>query len=323
MQQQKRSFPNRHSSASSTLALLRSAATVGAITLALGSALARADDEPALQEPTPAPKLLSKWSIDVDHPDRAIPSEADRNADPIQFGYWLQDLVAKATAAALKGDHATAARLYEALGQAVPDRAVGLSKACDEYEALGDRDKAINACGGALLGDGLRVVDYTHFVGLVLGKPGDLSPRDEGALAKVIDHMREDPAGRELAPDVECQVGTRMSNVAQLEECTAELSARAPNDVKTVTYEWALAVAKGQFDDARAIGERARAAGVPAENLEAMDRMTAARERRRRWERFFAALGGAILLAAIGLGVRFWRRWLVSSGGASTPAAQV
>ena len=73
--------------------------------------------------------------------------------------------------------------------------------------------------------------------------------------------MKEDPAGREAVTDLECQVGARTSNVLQLQGCTRALSARAPNDAKTLTYLWALAVAEGRFEDGRKLAERAKGAG--------------------------------------------------------------
>ena len=106
-----------------------------------------------------------------------IPSEAERNADPLEFGYWIQDVAAKAARASKNGDHLTAARLYGALGKAVPDRAVNFVKMCEEYEALGDLAKAADACGDALLRDGARVSDYSRFVHLMLTKPGSSAPR--------------------------------------------------------------------------------------------------------------------------------------------------
>ena len=283
------------------------------MTLILAPWVARADDKPS-------PKQLSKWPIDLAHPEQGIPTEKERNEDPLQFGYWIQDVAAKAGTAAKLGDHATAVKLYETLAKAVPDRAIGLLKACEEYEALGDLNNAINACGGALLADGLRVSDYTHFVRLMLSKPGDLGEKDQAALAKVVEHMREDPQGRPFAADVECQVGTRTTNVAQLEECTTELAARAPDDAKTLTYQWALAVAKGKFDDARAIGRRAGAAGVPAASVEAMERTASSQETARRWRRFFVAAGAALGLMALGLGVRFRRKLFGMMGSSGAPA---
>jgi hypothetical protein len=246
-------------------------AAAGALSgMLLGAPLAHAEDPP----PTPVHGWLSKWPIDEKDPEKNIPSEKDRNADPLAFGYWLQDVTWKAETYAKRGDHMNAARFYKVLGVAVPDRAVGYTKACDEYEAAGDRAQAIEACGQALLRDGLLVRDYVHFVDLMLAEPGKLDDKQQAALAQVITHMREDPAGRDTVDDVECRVGVRTSNVAQLQECTASLEARAPDDPRTVTYLWAYAIARGDSAAAQGLVARAHTAGVADAQVAAMSKTT-------------------------------------------------
>jgi tetratricopeptide (TPR) repeat protein len=259
---------------------------------------------------------VSKWAVDPQSPEAAIPSEKDRNADPLQFGYWLQDVASLAERASKQGDHATAARLYVALAKAVPDRAVGDVKACAEYEAMGQLDAAIAACGDALLRDGSTVGDYERFVELMLSKPGDLSGKEAAALGQVLVHLREDAAGRGVVDDLECQVGARTSNVAQLHECTAALAAREPDGTKTITYLWALAVAEGRFADAKALEERARAAGVAPESVGRMARAAAVGQSDRVRQRAFLVaalvlLSGALMIAARALLAR--RRSLVTA----------
>ncbi len=246
---------------------------------------------------------LSKWPVNDDDPASSIPSDKDKNADPLQFGYWIQDLVTKAEHASRRGDHAAAARFWAALGVAVPDRAVSFTKACDEYEALGDDDRAIDACGQALLRDGLTVKDYSRFVHLVLAKPGPLNPKETVALGQVLDHMKADQAGRQAANDLECEIGVRTSNLEQLEECTAALSATAPDDPKTISYLWALAVQRGRFDEAKKLIDQAKAKGILTDGIESMERMTAAGvyQRRKRillWVACLTLLAGGVGVSA-------------------------
>ncbi len=252
---------------------------------------------------------LTRFPIDVEHPEKSIPGDRERNADPLQFGYWLQDVTQDAQKAAARGDHVAAARFYEALALAVPDRAIGLVKACEEDEAAGDLDKAIDACGGALLRDGLRVQDYARFVGLVLSRPGALREKDVAALHAVLDHMKSESVGRDAAADLECQVGTRISDASMLQECTGLLAARAPDDARTLTYEWALAVMQHRYSDASSFAARAKAAGVPAESADAMDR--ASRDARRHvWLTRGLSVAGvsAILALAALVGLKRVRR---------------
>jgi tetratricopeptide (TPR) repeat protein len=273
---------------------------VAMVSVAIGSWTRAAAADPR-EDPN---NWLSKIHIDEQHPDSSMPTEAQRNADPLEFGYWLQDIALKGEHASKRGNHAAAARFYEALVKAVPDRSIGYVKACEEYEATGDLEQAINRCGQALLVDGARVSDYTHFVRLVLSKPGKLTDKDAGALAQVLSHMREDPAGQPFVDDLECQVGTRTTNVAELKECTAGLAARAPKDPKTISYEWALAAASGDARAAEALLAQASAAGVAPASIEQMKKETASLRMRSalRTTAFTAAIG--LLLAGIVVAVR-------------------
>jgi tetratricopeptide (TPR) repeat protein len=256
--------------------------------------VARADEQPATG-------WLSRWKIDDDHPENSIPSEKERNAEPLEFGYWLQDVVLKAERATKRGDHAAAVKFYLALAKAVPDQAVSFVKLCEECEALGDIDRATSSCADALLRNGVQVKDYTRFAHLVISKPGRLTDRETAALGQVIQHMKDDPAGREAVYDVECEVGVRTSNLAQLRECTAALAARAPEDKETLTYQWALAIQEGHFDQAEKLIERARSAGV---SVEAMEHTTATDERRHRFAVTLAIVGVVLLLGGAGVAGR-------------------
>lgn len=279
------------------------AATIAVAAFGGGTGIARAQEVSAISATKDVPAIphgqMSKWPVKDDDPASAIPSEAERNADPLQFGYWIQDLIAKANLASKKGDHAQAAKLWEALAIAVPDRSVAFARACDEYEAMHEPDKAIDACGRALLRDGLTVADYTHFIRVVVDKPGPLSAKETAALAQVLDHMKADDASKALVPDLECQVGVRTSNEAQLKECTAALEATAPDDAKTISYEWALAIVQDRFGEARTLVERAKAKGVDGEGLEGMERTTRDSSDRY-WKRVGAwTLAGVLALAAL------------------------
>jgi hypothetical protein len=270
-----------------------------------GSKTALADETApsASAEVLPSSGWLSKWTVDRNHPEAHIPSDKDRNAEPLQFGYWLQDLIWKAEHSAKTGDHAQAVKYYVALATAVPDRAVGFTLACQEYEALGELDHAINACGQGLLRDGVVVKDYIHFVYLVLDKP-QLRPQDMDAIATVLAHMRQDPVGRDAVDDLECEVGVRTSNVAQLRECTAGLLAHGANDPKLLAYQWNLAVQENKFGLARTFIDRAKAKGVPPDKVAQMQKVTSA-HRRWYWIRSVGAfLAFALLLVSVGAAAR-------------------
>jgi tetratricopeptide (TPR) repeat protein len=308
-----RRWPKRRATAA-TLALI-----CAALSSLAGSKTALADEATPPAEATPKRGWLSKWTIDREHPEAHIPSEKDRNGDPLQFGYWIQDLIWKGEHASKAGDHVQAAKFFVALADAVPDRAVGYTLACQEYEALGELDHAISACGQGLLHDGVLVKDYTHFVHLVLAKP-KLGHKETDALATVLAHMHEDPTGRDFVDDLECEVGVRTSNVAQLRECTAALAAKGKYDSKLLSYQWDLAVQESDFRTARELIERAKAAGVPAGRIADMLKATASRERWH-WIRVgLVLLGFALFCSGIGVAARTLRRRRTGSDSGAPPS---
>src|SRR4051794_25678368 len=61
-----------------------------------------------------------------------------------------------------------------------------------------------------------------------------------------------------LAADrLACELAARTRDVPALERCTANLYAAAPRDGKTVEMQWALALARGQGQEARRLVARA------------------------------------------------------------------
>ena len=295
------------------------AGATGAIGLAVGLLFAALPRTAAADPDTAAePGYLSQWTVDDKAPETKIPSEKDRNAAPLEFGYWLQDVALKAEHASRRGNHAAAARFYKALTIAVPERAVGYTKLCSEYEAMGDLDGAVAACGEALQHDGLIVKDYLNYVRLVLAKPGPVSDADVKALGDVVTHMREDPAGRGAADSVECSIATRTSNVAQLEECTNALTLSSPNDPQTVSYQWTLAMNRGRFDEARALIARGQQLGLDDTKVDGMRKATDAAITQQRKRVLLGVLAVALLAGGVWLVVGAIRRRRVV---AAPPAA--
>jgi tetratricopeptide (TPR) repeat protein len=286
------------SSAATVLAALRrrsrrAAAALGVATacaLSLLGAVARAQE--------PVPHFLSSWPVDDEHPEAHIPSERDRNSDPLNFGYWLQDVGLKARLASKRGDHASSVKFYATLVQAVPDRAFGLLMMCDEYQAMGDHDRAVHACGQALLRVGAAEVTE---------------------LGQVLAHMKTDPAGRGAYDHLACEVAVRTKNLTLLDQCTGALALASPDDVQTVSYEFARAMLRGDLDEASRIAARARALAFPPDTVARMEGTVSAA---RRWGqvRAVAALLAALLFTAIAVWVaRSWSRRRRNGGEASPP----
>jgi len=245
---------------------------LAALMLCGGAVIARTTDAAGL---TP---LASAFPIDHANPEASIPSVTARNAKPLEFGYFLQDLVTFAEAAGRAGDHVSEARYYRAFTAAVPDAVAGFSRLCQSLESARQRDDALVACRKALGLGGATLEDHVRFVHLVLAKPGPLGPGEQDDVNAVIAHLRQSPDTRVAASHLQCELGVHLESIPLLAECTATLAAIAPADPKTLTFEWALAVRQGDSARARALIGRARAVGLKGESLARMERATDALE---------------------------------------------
>jgi hypothetical protein len=217
---------------------------------------------------------LSNFEIDDLHPETSIPPVEQQNKNPLEFGYLLQDMLAKAEAATKRGDHMAAARYYAALTKAVPNRAYAYGAACASLASAGQIDKAIGACRQALTREGVTVGNYELFVRLMLSKPGTLTGDERKELDDVVTHLSKQPDVGVVPQQLACEVAVHNHDVPGLEACTAKLAQTAPNDAKTISYQWALAIEKRDGKQARGLIDRARAAGMAKEGLAKMEATT-------------------------------------------------
>jgi tetratricopeptide (TPR) repeat protein len=226
----------------------------------------------------PTTEGLSKWHVDDDDPVKSLPTDEQRDHDPLQFGYHLMDLAEKGGVAAKKGDHRAAIRYYGALAKAVPDRSIAVTKMCASYEALGDWEKAVETCRMALGRPGVTVADSTHFVRLLLSKRTPLNPREIEDASAVVAHLQAEASTRRLASELQCEVGARLEDTTRLEACTVTLAATAPDDPKTLSFQWALALARKDFAQARTVIAHARKTEMPPQGIQQMEAATLAAE---------------------------------------------
>ena len=243
---------------------------------------------------------LSDFKVNDEDPEANIPGPDEATKAPLQYGYLLQDLAARAEAASKKDDHAAAARFYGALAKAAPTVAYPTRQMCVELEAAGDPEKAIQACRSAIMRAGSTEADYARFVTLVLGSKGPLPGDERKELETVIGHMEKETKGDAVPTTLRCEMDLRFKDIPALEACTAGLTRLAPNDPKTVSLQWALAVEKRDRPAALSFLDRARAVGVSAAALARMEEGTRAIRRRQ-------SLRLALLLVAAalaGLGIR-------------------
>ncbi len=238
--------------------------------------------------------LSTKFPIDDENPLASIPTDEQRNQDPIEFGYFLQDLIARAEGAYTNKDWSESVRYYKALAKAVPDKGTSFRKLCTAYEQMGDYVNAEGSCWALLQRNGTRVEDHFHFVRLALREYGkahpDVKKLRTNMIDKSIEHLRQHVADKEpLTEDmgqsdhkqlpleqqvelINCQLASYNRDVERLKGCVDAL-AKAKTDRKLVIpYQWALATSQGdKAGVARAITE-AKQAGLPKSVIEAFEK---------------------------------------------------
>ena len=277
---------------------LATALLAGIVALsALAASTARA-------EPTPGRDQLSEFKIDDANPEASIPSVEIQNRKPLEFGYYLQDLAAKAESAAKSGDHTAEARYYNALSKAAPTASFGPRKLCQVLETAGDIPGAIVACRTTLTREGSTVGDYLHFVRVVLATPGALPSGEQAELDAVINHLLAEAKLGAVPIVLRCEVALRFADAKALAACTDILRQIAPNDPKTVSFEWALALQRHDRSAALQLVDRARGVGMSKEGVAKMEEATRQMNRRYLARLALMLLGAALVAALLALGFR-------------------
>jgi hypothetical protein len=273
-----------------------------------GRALASEATDPP--EHVMRPGSMSEWPVDDKDPLKTVPTPAQRDSEPLQFGYHLMDLADKAQEATKRGDHEAAAKFYEAMAKAVPDVSIAFGKMCESYEAAGQREKAITACEVALTKQGVRIDDYSRFARLVLSKPTRLEPQEIEDVDAVAEHLKSDSGARAYGFEVECNLAVRLGDPKRLEECAPALAAIAPDAPKTLFFQWSLALQKHDYAAARLWLDRARASSMPKEEVQRMDdALVGAMPIWRRTFHDWRIATTLVLLAVAGVGMFMtWRR---------------
>ncbi len=272
-----------------------------------------AADAPAPND-GPPPGGLSKWPVNDADPKKSLPTTEQRDKNPMEFGYHMMDLADKADIAKRKGDDAAVARYYEAMAVAVPDRAIGYRRSCEAYDQIGDSEKALQMCRGALGADGLEVNDYLHFAQLVMAKAGPLAPTEIEDLTQIATHLKAEQGATAAGLKVQCDLAQRLDDAKRLDECAKAVAKETPEDPKLVIYQWGVAMKQEDYARARQLVETARQSKLQPAGIEVMQRMTdeqSAPGRRvvRALVRHAALLVASLaLLGAAGFGLWFRKR---------------
>ena len=208
---------------------------------------------------------LSKWHVDKRFPERSIPTPEQRDEDPIEYGYFLMDASDLAEFALKRGDHAEAITYFKTLAKAVPEKAVSYRKVCISYQALSDWQNALAFCKEALSKEGTFVEDFARYAQIMIQMKPQFTADDGLELDEVVAHLRNQVPKDTLADEIACDVGLKLHDNERMKECTDRLATAAPNNPKTISYQWAYAMQRGDVVTARRIIDQAKRVGVPHE----------------------------------------------------------
>jgi len=293
------------------------------------AALAQSVVEP--QEPAPQRldlatvqkgDLTAAGTIDEEHPERSVPTPEQALRRPLEMGYLMMDLIARAEAASQRGDHAGAVKYYQAIAKAVPERAVAWSKICRAYKELGEIDLALDACKQALGRGGVTAEDHAMYVRLRLARAQRPSDAEIEELDAVVTHLEQElgvelPAKTTIA-QLRCEIGLRLEDAARLRGCVEVFRALLPHDPRTYTYAWALAVEEHDFARAEQIVEDAKQAGLPRSATQEMEtRLESERAKAPFWFRL-SADWSLVLGAATALLLALTFTWMGRRGALRT-----
>jgi len=217
-----------------------------------------------------ADDLFEGFDIDDANPEAKVPTPAERDANPVQFGFYLMNLTEKAEEAYKRGEPAVAAKYYRAVVVAVPDAAVGFRKLCAAYELAGDRAKAEAACGAALLRNDALLDDYARYVRVVVAQREPLGEKQLKHVAEAVAFVRMKAPDKPVADQMECQLALRLKDERRLAECSSALQRRDAKDMSGISYAWLLAVMRLDRTAAAAALEQAKLAGADARAIEGM-----------------------------------------------------
>lgn len=188
--------------------------------------------------------LGTTFKVNDDDPLSNIPTDEERMAHPVEFGYYMQDLVARAEGGFKAKDYARAVKYFEVIARIVPEHALTFSRLCTSYAELGRPDVASANCARAIRLPGATIADHLHFIRYTLDKP-KFTATDAADIDASLAHLREKKAdlwtppvnsaaaapSNSAAPSTPDQKGTdaAKSALTHLSEADAKTAAPPPN----------------------------------------------------------------------------------------------
>jgi hypothetical protein len=258
-----------------------------------------ATGQPATKESVPqGPEAIpTDFDINDADPESSVPSPAEAMKNPLHMGYLMMAFSDRAEAALKANNPAKAAKYYQAMSKAVPDRAVR---------------RAVENCRAALGKGGVLGADHLAFVRAMIKRPGTFSIAEINDVDAVIERlsgelgMAADARGRRALAELKCQFSLRLAQAARLAACTEELQRLKADQATVLPYAWSLAIAQENLQEAESVLGEAKRAGLPAASIAFMEkgierakdaRMTKLADQVKRW--WPGAVAIALALAAL------------------------
>jgi hypothetical protein len=239
--------------------------------------------------------FTSRFPIDDEHPGARVPSAAERDEAPLDFAYYVMNLVEKATAAANAGDARAQIEYLRAVAAAVPDHSLGFSRLCAAYEMAQQYEAAEASCAAAVTLAGTTLPDFERYVRLVFGRDRELRQSELERLREVAEHLRREAPRSPALVDIECQLAVRTRDALTYPRCEAALRLRPQHDVKVLSYTWSWAMLQSDFATAQRIVQNARTSSLPPELVERMARARAVATPY--WQQLLRFVSGRVAIA--------------------------
>jgi hypothetical protein len=144
----------------------------------------------------------------------------------MEFGYFLQDLIARGNTAYSAENWNDAIKYYEAMAKAVPDAATSFSHLCVAYAKVEKLEAAAANCEKATTLQGAKVFDHLRFLDLTLRK-SELTPQDIEAVEASLKQLRE-----HVAKNPPPLPGEHATNPPQMREEEASLIAGVRDEIR-------------------------------------------------------------------------------------------
>ncbi|MFZ5893505.1 MAG: hypothetical protein ACOY0T_20760 [Myxococcota bacterium] len=226
----------------------------------------------------------------------------------------LMGKINKAEEHITKNEWSKAVTLYNEVITTVPYFVKGWRRLCEGYVFLNMPEEGAHSCRQVLESKEATALDRAMLVHYLMSGP----KRKDEASRQEAKRVAEEAV--QLAPterwgyDAKCEIAMVESDRTELANCSKKLQELAPDDRKTLAFNWTLAMMDKRFDDAQRLIEQAQQRGLDAVTAKRMQKELeahlplSARLKRNAPIGIAAGAGAALLILAIGRLVRRRRR---------------